>query len=151
MRLKTHVWWRPGYEISTDASRLDLDFVHRELSQSYWSSGIPRSVVEKAIANSIVFGLYRDDGDQIGFARLVTDTATFAYLCDVIVKREERGQGLGKWLSECVTSHPGLQGLRRWVLATRDAHGLYGKTGWSHLKDPGKFMERHFPDAYKSA
>lgn len=141
LNLKTHSWRRPGYEISTDAARLDLDFVHRELSQSYWSPGIPRSLVEKAIANSVVFGLYRKNGRQVGFARLVTDATTFAYLCDVIVTESARGAGLGKWLNECVVEHPDLQGLRRWMLATRDAHGLYQKTGWAALKDPAKFME----------
>lgn len=149
LNLSMRTWHRPGYEISTDASRLDLDFVHRELSRSYWSPNIPRAVVERAIANSIIFGLYRKDGRQVGFARLVTDAATFAYLCDVVVTQRERGAGLGKWLNECVIGHPDLQGLRRWMLATRDAQGLYEKTGWLPLKAPVKFMERHFPDVYK--
>jgi len=150
MIMKTRSWrWR-GYEISTDANRIDLLFVHRELAQSYWSAGIARSIVERALSNSIVFGLYRPDGRQVGFARLVTDAATFAYLCDVFITESERGKGFGKWLNECVVSHPDLQGLRRWVLITRDAHGLYKKTGWAPLKDSAKYMERHFPDVYNS-
>lgn len=141
-------WRRPGYEISTDAARLDMDFVHRELSHSYWSPGVPRSVIERAVAGSVIFGIYRKDGPQVGFARLVTDTATFAYLCDVVVTEDARGTGLGTWLMECIAAHPDLQGLRRWMLATRDAHGLYAKTGWTPLNTPERFMEKHFPDAY---
>jgi peroxiredoxin len=150
LNLATRTWHRSGYEISTDATRLDLNFVHRELSRSYWSPDVPRAVVERAIANSIVFGLYRKDGRQVGFARLVTDAATFAYLCDVVITQRERGAGLGKWLNECVISHPDLQGLRRWMLATRDAHGLYKNTGWMPVKDPAKFMERHFSNVYEA-
>jgi len=147
-RWKVSTWHRPGYEISTNAARLDMDFVHRELSRSYWSPGIPRAVVERAIAGSVVFGIYQKDGPQMGFARLVTDAATFAYLCDVVIAEDSRGAGLGTWLIECIVAHPDLQGLRRWMLATRDAHGLYSKTGWAPLKAPEKFMERHFPDVY---
>lgn len=141
-------WRRPGYEISTDATRLDIDFIHGELRRSYWSPGVPRTVVERAVAGSWVFGIYREDGRQVGFARLVTDAATFAYLCDVIVADNMRGSGLGAWLMECIATHPDLRGLRRWLLATRDAHGLYRKTGWTSLKAPNDFMERHFPDVY---
>lgn len=148
-RLPVRTWKRSGYEISTDLARLDLDFVHGELSESYWSPGVPRAVVEKAVARSIVFGLYRADGRQVAFARLVTDAATFAYLADVVVAKAERGKGLGRWLNECIVAHPDLQGLRRWVLATKDAQGLYLKIGWTALKAPEKFMERHFPDVYK--
>ena len=142
-------WQRPGYVISTDPARLDMDFVHRELSRSYWSPGVSREIVERAAANSIVFGVYRETGAQVGFARLITDSATFAYLCDVVITQTERGKGLGRWLNECLVAHPQLQGLRRWVLATRDAQGLYRKTGWAPLKAPERFMERHFPSPVK--
>jgi len=143
-------WERPGYEISTSHARLDMDFVHRELAGTYWSPAIPREVVEKAAANSMVFGIYRAGAGQVGYARLVTDKATFAYLCDVVITEAERGKGLGKWLNECIISHPCLRGLRRWLLATRDAQGLYRQTGWAPLKAPEKFMERRFPDAYRA-
>ena len=136
MIMKTRSWrWR-GYEISTDANRIDLLFVHRELAQSYWSAGIARSIVERALGNSIVFGLYRPDGRQVGFGRLVTDAATFAYLCDVYVLEGHRGRGLGRWLMEVVAGHPSLQGLRRFVLVTRDAHGLYERYGFRPLAHP---------------
>lgn len=137
-----HVWERPGYEISTDHARLDMDFVHRELAASYWSPGIAREIVEIAAANSMVFGVYRLDGGQAGYARIITDKAVFAYLCDVIITESERKKGLGKWLNECIVSHPDLCGVRRWLLATRDAHGLYKHTGWEPLKYPGIYMAR---------
>jgi len=143
-------WQRGDYEISTDPARLDLDLTHRFLSeQAYWSPGVPRDVVERAIAGSIVFGIYRD-GSQVGMARVVSDKATFAWLCDVFVVAEERGKGLAKWLIECVKSHPDLQGLRRWLLATSDAHGLYAQFGFTPV-DPGRFMEIRNPDVYKRA
>jgi len=141
-------WQRGDYQISTDPARLDLDLTHRFLSeQAYWSPGVPRDVVERAIAGSIVFGIYRD-GSQVGMARVVSDKATFAWLCDVFVVAEERGNGLAKWLMECVKSHPDLQGLRRWLLATSDAHGLYAQFGFTPV-DPGRFMEIRDPDVYK--
>lgn len=148
-RPPVRTWVRSGYEISTDALRLDLDFIHKELSRSYWAKGIPRELLEQAIADSLVcFGLYGHDGRQLGFARLVTDCATFAYLCDVIITETERGQGLGSWLSECIVKHPDLAGLRRWLLCTRDAQPIYAKSGWAAVKSPERFMERHLPDAY---
>jgi GNAT superfamily N-acetyltransferase len=142
-------WKKRGYVLSTDPAALNMDFVHRALARSYWSPGVPRAVVEKAAANSLVFGLYRADGAQVGYARLVTDMATFAYLADVIVTEAERGKGLGRWMNECIVSHPDLRGLRRWMLATRDAHRLYRRVGWSPLKAPERFMERHFPDVHR--
>jgi len=135
-------WTRGDYEISTDPARLDLGFVHKELLETYWSKNISRAAVETAFANSLVFGVYRAGGAQVGFARLVTDHATFAYLCDVVITPGERGRGLGGWLNECIVSHPGLSGLRRWLLMTKDAHGLYAKHGWAPLKYPMAFMER---------
>ncbi|HEY7024117.1 MAG TPA: GNAT family N-acetyltransferase [Candidatus Limnocylindrales bacterium] len=141
-------WRRGGYEISTDPQRLDLDLTHRFLSEeAYWSPGVPREVVQRAIDGSIVFGLYHD-GKQVGMTRVVTDRATFAWVCDVFVLADERGKGLGKWLMECVKSHPDLQGLRRWLLATSDAHGLYAQYGFTPV-DPQRFMEIRDPDVYQ--
>ena len=135
-------WQRGDYEISTDPARLDMDVTHKFLSEeAYWSPGVPREIVERAIGNSMVFGVYKA-GAQVGLARVVSDKATFAWICDVFVLPEQRGQGLGKWLMECVTSHPDLQGLRRMVLATRDAHGLYAQYGFTPLEDPTRFMVR---------
>lgn len=123
-------WRRDGYEVSTDPARLDLAEIHDFLRGAYWSPGIPRDVLERAIRHSIVFGLYDDDGDQAGFARVVTDRATFAYVADVFILDAHRGRGLGTWLVGCALQHPELQGLRRWALATADAHGLYTRFGF---------------------
>ena len=131
-----------GYEISTDPARVDLDAVHAELTASYWSPGIPRDVVAKGIANSIPFSLLAPDGSQAGFARVVTDRASYAYLGDVYVAEEHRGKGLGKWLVETVLAHPDLQGVRRFALATADAHGLYARYGFAPPRDPGTHMFR---------
>jgi GNAT superfamily N-acetyltransferase len=142
-------WSRGDYEISTDPARLDIDVTHGFLStDAYWSPGVPREIVERAVGNSIVFGIYQGR-EQAGLARIVSDRATFAWLCDVFVLPEHRGQGLGKWLMECVIAHPELQGLRRWLLATRDAHGLYAQYGFTALSDPTKWMERWDPEVYK--
>jgi GNAT superfamily N-acetyltransferase len=132
---------RDGFVVSTDPERLDLDLVHRELAASYWAAGVARETVERSIAGSLVFGVY-DDLRQVGFARVVTDRATFAWLCDVFVIEPFRGRGLGLWLMACVVGHPELQGLRRWLLATRDAHELYRKVGFEPLPEPGRFMIR---------
>jgi GNAT superfamily N-acetyltransferase len=135
-------WQRGDYEISTDPARLDLDVTHKFLSQeAYWSPGVSREIVERAIANSMVFGAYTA-GAQVGLARVVTDHATFAWICDVFVLPEHRGHGLGKWLMECITTHPELRDLRRLMLATRDAHGLYAQYGFTALEDPTRFMIR---------
>jgi GNAT superfamily N-acetyltransferase len=143
-------WHRDdGFEISTDPARVDVELTHRFLSeQAYWSAGIPRDILERAIAGSMVFGIYRGP-EQVGFARVVSDRATFAWIGDVFVLPEHRGHGLSKWLMECITTHPELQGLRRWMLATRDAHGLYSQYGFAPLHDPTRFMERWDPDVYK--
>lgn len=138
------------YFISTNSSLLSIDTVHQYLSkESYWAKNVPREVVEKSIINSLCFGLYKNN-EQIGFARIVTDKATFAYLADVFILHHCRGKGLSKWLIEKIQSHPELQGLRRWMLGTRDAHGLYEKFGWSVIPEEvrGRFMQRHFPDVY---
>jgi GNAT superfamily N-acetyltransferase len=129
------------YDIATDPSRLDRRLIHRFLARSHWAKGIPLEVVERAIAGSLPFGLYRD-GRQVGFARVVTDGATFAYLADVFVLPEERGKGLGRWLVETVLAHPQLQGLRRWLLGTRDAQALYRRCGFGAPPPPFAFMER---------
>ena len=149
--LRSMIWQRDdGFEISTDPARLDIDLVHRFLSeQAYWSPGVPMDIVRRAVEGSIVFGIYRGGGAQVGLARVVSDRATFAWVCDVFVLEEARGEGLGKWLMECVAAHPDLQGLRRWMLATRDAHGLYMQTGFTELHDPTRFMERWDPEIYK--
>jgi GNAT superfamily N-acetyltransferase len=137
-------WRRGDYAISTDRERLDFDLVHTFLSEeAYWSLGVARDVVERSIDNSICFGLY-EDGEQVGFARVVTDRAAFAYLADVFVLPDHRGRGLGKWLIETVLSHPDLQGLRRFFLGTADAHALYERYGFGPI-DPGRMMERREP------
>jgi GNAT superfamily N-acetyltransferase len=133
---------RGEYSVSTDPQRLELAVVHRFLSNSYWSQGLPLDVLKRAIAGSLCFGLYQGN-TQVGFARVITDKATFAYLCDVFVLDSHRGKGLGRWLMEAVSSHPELQGLRRFVLVTRDAHGLYEKFGFRPLARPAGYMELH--------
>ena len=128
------------YSISTDTRRLDVDAVHAFLSRSFWAEGISRELVAKSMANSLCFGLL-DDGQQVGFARVVTDRATYAYLCDVYVLESHRGRGLGKWLIEVVMAHPDLQGLRRFQLVTRDAHSLYAPHGFAVPSHPDRYME----------
>ncbi len=132
---------RNNFTISTDPARLDLDATADMLSRSYWASGRKRETIAKSIQNSLVFGLY-DGARQIGLARIVSDYATIAWLCDVFIHEDYRGQGLGKWLMETVVSHPDLQNLRRILLATRDAHGLYAQYGWKPLSSPERWMEK---------
>jgi GNAT superfamily N-acetyltransferase len=135
-------WHRSEYVISTDPARLDIAMIHTYLSGSaYWAMGRPLEVVRRSIENSLPFGLY-EGPTQIGFARVVTDYATFAWLADVFVLPEFRGRGLGKWLISVVVDHPRLPGLRRWILATKDAHGLYAQSGFTPLHAPERFMER---------
>ena len=141
---------KDAYFISTNQEKLDMDVIYKYLSQeSYWAKGIPKSVVEKSIANSLCFGVYCGSA-QIGFARLVTDKATFAYLADVFVLPEHRGKGLSKWLMQTIHAHPELQNLRRWWLGTKDAHGLYEQFGWTRITDDvaKRFMQKHNPDVY---
>jgi len=135
--------WQSGeYSISTDVARLDIPLIHDYLSsRSYWAQGRSLEVVRRAIENSLNFGVFRQS-QQIGFARVVTDYATFAWLADVFVLEEYRGHGLSKWLMEIIMSHPQLQGFRRWVLATRDAHELYRRYGFTDLQDPSRWMEK---------
>jgi len=140
-----------AYEISTDPSRLDVDAMHAYLTRSYWSPGIPRETVERAVRHSLCFGVYeRAGGRQVGLARVVTDHATFAYLCDVYVLEDHRGHGLGKRLIEAVMAHPALTGARRAVLATRDAHGLYARHGFRTPPDDGVLMQILRPDVYRN-
>ncbi|QHL88428.1 GNAT family N-acetyltransferase [Nibribacter ruber] len=136
--------------LSFDKARLQLDVIHGYLAKSYWSPGIPREVVERAIENSLCVGVYHQE-KQVAFARLITDFATFAYLCDVFVLEESRGQGLSKWMLEALQAHPQLQGLRRWLLATRDAHSLYAQFGFTPLPSAEPFMQLHTPNAYQTA
>ena len=141
-------WQNSEFEISTDRSRLQFDIIQKFLAEdSYWAQNRTPEQTRTAIENSICFGLYLGDR-QIGFARAVSDQATFAFLGDVFVLNEFRGLGLSKWLMESIVSYPDLQGLRRWVLATRDAHGLYEQFDFGPLRFPARWMERTAPDAY---
>jgi GNAT superfamily N-acetyltransferase len=137
-----------GYTVSTDSTRLDLDLIHQFLTNAYWSEGIPREVVARSIENSLCFGVFEGQR-QVGFARVITDYSTYAYLADVFIVESHRGRGLAKFLMECITKNPELQGLRRWTLATRDAHSFYAKFGFEPLAKPDRFMELHDPEVYK--
>jgi GNAT superfamily N-acetyltransferase len=133
--------------ISTDKARLDIEIIHGYLStESYWAEGRSIETVRRSIEHSLAFGLYKG-GSQIGFARVITDYATFAWLADVFVINEFRGQGLGKWLVAEIVSHPELEGLQRWLLATKDAHELYRRFGFAPLRRPERWMEMHDPHA----
>ena len=179
-----HEYRRGEFVISTDRSRLDLDVVHKFLTNCYWAKGIPREVVTRSIENSLCFGIYHG-GDtkfprlakearrgaptpgadtkspllpkpgrsgasaQVGFARVISDFATIAYLGDVFILEAYRGRGLSKWLMQCIMEHPAVQGLRRWILLTRDAHGLYSQFGFTAVKAPELYMELHRPDVYQ--
>jgi GNAT superfamily N-acetyltransferase len=142
-------WQRDDYLVTDDRERLDVAAVHGFLTgTSYWAAGISRDLVERALAHSLCFGLFQG-ARQVGFARVVTDRATYGYLCDVYVEDGHRGAGLGKWLVECVLAHPDLQGLRRLALMTRDAHGLYEGFGFKPLADATRYLEIHRPDVYR--
>jgi GNAT superfamily N-acetyltransferase len=143
-----HEWREGAYLISDAEHLLCLDVIHKFLVQSYWSGGIPKELLERAVANSLFFGVY-EGIRQVGFARVISDYATFAYLADVFVLEEHRGKGLSKRLMEMIMSHPKLQGLRRWHLVTRDAQGLYQQYGFSALSDPARHMEISKPDIYQ--
>lgn len=135
---------RDRFTISTDPARLDIDAVVDMLSRAYWAIGRPRERTEHAIRNSLVFGVY--DGErQIGVARVVTDYSIFAYLCDVFIHEDYRAHGLGKWLIQAIMDHPDLAGMRRWVLVTSDAHGLYRQYGFTSLDDPEQWMQNFKP------
>jgi len=137
----------PTYDITTDAMRIDAVAAHAFLTNTYWSPGVPLATVRRALANSLCVAAF-DGTAQVAFARVVTDRATFAYLADVYVLPEHRGRGLSRRIIETLFAHPDLQGLRRMMLATRDAHGLYERFGFTPLGNPDRFMERHDPDVY---
>jgi GNAT superfamily N-acetyltransferase len=134
-----HEWQRDGYAVSNDPSRLQLDVIHGFLSRSYWAEGIPRELVARSIEGSLAFGLYHGN-EQVGFARVISDQATFAYVADVFVLPHHRGKGLARWLMECILETPGLQGLRRWLLTTKDAHDLYRGVGFTPTAMAERFM-----------
>lgn len=146
--MKNLTLFKNQFCISTDKSKLDVDSIHEFLStKAYWCLNIPKQTVQRAIENSLCFGIYEGD-TQIGFARVITDFSTIAYLGDVYVLEEYRGKGLSKWLMETIMSYPELQGLRRWILLTGDAHELYRQFGWTDIADPTKWMELHNKNVY---
>lgn len=146
----TMQWQREKYLITTDADKVDIDVIHQYLSeQSYWAKGIPREIVARSVQHSICFSVLHE-GALIGFARVTSDHATVAYVGDVFVLPAHRGRGLSTWLMECIIAHPDLQGLRRWMLATADAHGLYAKFGFTPLNAPARWMEKHDMYVYKN-
>jgi len=146
---------RNNYLISTDKSKIDIDYVHGFLSQSYWSPGLPIQVAKKAMKGSLCFGVYYTNKQnlpadrQVGYARMVTDKATFAYLADVFIDVNHRGKGLGKWLVETILAHPNLQGVRRIMLVTKDAHKLYEQCRFTLINNPERYMVYN-PTAYKN-
>jgi GNAT superfamily N-acetyltransferase len=140
-------WKRENFTISTEKAKLDREAIHAFLTESYWARGIPREIVDRSIENSLCFGLY--DGKRlVGFARVITDRATFGYLADVFVVESHRGRGLATWFMDTVMSHPDLRGIRRWMLVTRDAHGLYRKVGFTGLSAPERIMEKILANPY---
>jgi len=138
------------YTISTDQSRFDVEMIYTFLTACYWAEGIPRDVVQRSIENALCFGIFEGDA-QVGFARVITDRATYAYIGDLFVLESHRGQGLSKRLMQAIIEHPELQGLRRWSLVTSDAHSLYEQFGFTALARPQDYMELHDPDVYKRA
>ncbi|GHB69756.1 N-acetyltransferase [Psychrosphaera saromensis] len=138
-----------GYKTSSDLKDMDLTTIHGFISNSYWAKNIPLNTMEKAINNSLCFGVFTECGRQVAFARMITDSATFAYLADVFVSKEHRGKGLSKLIMQDIIKHPDLQGIRRMVLATSDAHSLYEQFGFKALSSPESFMELHQLDVYK--
>jgi N-acetylglutamate synthase-like GNAT family acetyltransferase len=136
------------FYISTQKEKMDIDLIHSFLTRSYWAEGISKEIIRRSIEGALCFGVFEND-KQIGFARMITDKATFAYLADVFIIDEYRGLGLSKWLMEVIMSYPDLQGLRRMMLATRDAHELYKKFGFTQLNNVDRWMHIHYPDVYK--
>lgn len=139
-----------GYKISDNTQDMDLSVIHAFVSQSYWAKDIPMSTLKKAIENSLCFGVFTDQSEQVGFARVITDKATFAYLADVFVVAQHRQRGLSKWLMETIVKHSELQGLRRIMLATRDAHQLYSQYGFKAVENPEILMQIWQPDIYQN-
>lgn len=138
------------FVVSTDPARLDLDVIHGFLTNCYWAKGIPRDTVARSIEHALCFGIYDGAGAQVGFARVISDFATYAYIADVFVLESHRGRGLGKALMERIQQHPSLQGLRRWNLSTLDAHGLYSQFGFTPPKWPERYMEILRPNIYQT-
>jgi len=141
-------WTQEDYLLSTDKSKIDIEAVHHFLSRSYWAENIPLELVQKSIDNSLCFAVYHQQR-LVGFARVISDFTTFAYLADVFIIPEERGKGLAKWLMSVIMEDPRLHGLRRFTLATRDAHGLYSQFGFTPFDKPDRWMQKHDPDVYK--
>lgn len=139
---------KDGYAISTNNDTLNIPYIHAFLTTTYWAEGIPVETVQRAINGSLCFGVYKGE-QQVGFARVVTDKATYAYLADVFIDASERGKGLSKWLVAEIIKHPELQGLRRFELRTRDAHGLYAQFGFTPVTNADSYMSIHFPNVYK--
>jgi GNAT superfamily N-acetyltransferase len=139
---------RGEFLLSTDPARLDVGLIHSFLTDCYWAKGIPLEIVARSIENSLCFGIYGND-QQVGFARVISDFSTYAYVGDVFILEPFRGHGLGKWIMQAIMQHPRLQGLRRWSLVTRDGHGLYAQLGFTHLESPDRYMEIHNPDVYR--
>jgi GNAT superfamily N-acetyltransferase len=139
-------WTKNTFTISDEPERLQLEVIVDSLARAYWSNQRPRAVIEKSLKHSLCFGVYENQ-TQIGFARVVSDHATFAYLADVFILESYQGHGLGKWLVQTILEHPDLQGLRRWILATRDAHGLYAQFGFTALENPDRYMTKFDPTA----
>jgi N-acetylglutamate synthase-like GNAT family acetyltransferase len=142
------IWQQDEFTITTNKDVLDIPYIHRFLRESYWAEMIPVDTVRRSIEGSMCFGVFVNQ-QQIGFARVVTDNATFAYLADVFIEEAYRGRGLSKWLVQVILNHPGLQGLRRFMLATRDAHGLYRQFGFTAVEEPEKLMQIVHPGLYK--
>jgi GNAT superfamily N-acetyltransferase len=139
---------KDDFLISTDKNRIDIDYVHAFLTNSYWAKNIPRSTVQRCVDGALCFGVYHGD-KQVGFARVITDAASFAYLADVFIDKNYRGKGLSRWLMEIILAHPSLQGLRRFLLGTRDAHGLYEKMGFKRVENVEPWMQIHNPEVYE--
>ena len=139
---------KDGFVISTEKEKLDIDLIHSFLNRTYWAEGISKEIIRRSIEGSLCFGVFEND-KQVGFARMITDKATFAYLADVFIIEVYRGRGLSKWLMEVIMSHPDLQGLRRMILATKDAHGLYSQFGFTPLINVDRWMHILDPDVYK--
>lgn len=142
-------WTRDGWTLSNDPARLQLNVIHGFLARSYWAEGVPRDVVARSLEGSIAFGIYSGT-EQIGFARVISDCATFAYVADVFVLEAYRSRGLARWMMQCIMQTPELQGLRRWLLVTRDAHALYRSVGFSPVSRPEGFMELVKRDPYQN-
>ncbi|OBT12118.1 GNAT family acetyltransferase [Vibrio sp. UCD-FRSSP16_10] len=137
-----------GFKISTNPNELDFEFIYQFISESYWAKGIPKQTLHKALSNSLCFAVFNDRGEQVGFARLITDKATFAYLADVFIIESYQGLGLSKWLVQTIIEHPDLQGLRRMLLATKDAHSLYAQFGFKGVENPEMLMQIWQPNVY---